>query len=904
MSPPIPATKLHLPRPRPGAVRRERLDGRLDRTLDARLTVVSAPAGFGKTSAVTAWLATLPVEVRVAWLSLDAGDDDPETFWRGVVAALGTTDGSLGAETLRLLDAGPGAMAAAVTALLNDLAGVTAPTILVLDDYHEVRRPAIHDAVGAFVERLPAAIHLVLTTRADPPLALPRLRVRGELVEVRAADLRFTDTETADLLGGTMGLALTADQVGALERRTEGWVAALQLAGLSLQGRRDPDGFIAGFTGDDRFVVDYLADEVLDRQPADIRSFLLATSVLARLTGPLCDAVTEAAAGAGRVTLERLERANLFVVPLDDRRAWYRYHHLFGDVLEARLLAEQPEMVPVLHRRASAWWEAHDDRPEAIRHALAGGDTERAADLIELAVPEMRRTRREALLWHWFEQLPDALVRARPALALGAVGALLTSGEVAGVLPLLDAVERAVGDAPVGAEPDGGSPGDRRVIAAEAAMYRSALARMAGDLEASMAAAERALALSGGEPLGVGAAEALLGLGSWSRGDLATAQRRYEVAMTALTAAGHVADVLGCTLASADMELERGRVGRAEAILRDGLRLATPTGGPILRGAADMLVGLGEVARERDALEEAAQLLDRAEEMGDAMGLPQHPYRRRVLAAGLRLADGDVDGALTLLEDAERRQDTDMSPDVRPIAARRARIAIAAGRLGEARAWAASRELDADEAPTYLRGYELATYARLLAAAGAADRDGTAIAGARRLAGRLIDEAAAHDRIAALLDARIAAALAAQAAGDPAAAATHLEAAVALAAPEGMVRTFLDEGPALAAVAVAATRRTGASPALRHLAERSVTVAAPARRAAPQPLIEPLSDRELDVLRLLAGELDGPGIAAELVVSLNTVRTHTKNVYGKLGVNNRRAAVRRGVELGLLPPGA
>ena len=315
--------------------------------------------------------------------------------------------------------------------LINDLDAIPNEIVLVLDDYHVIDAPDVHEAMGFLLDHLPRQVHLVIASRADPPLPLARLRARGELVEVRAADLRFTSDEATAYLDGMTGLELTVADVAALEERTEGWIAALQLAALSMQGRDDVTGFIAGFAGDDRYIVDYLVGEVLQRQPDDVRSFLLRTSVLSRLTGPLCDAVT--GQHGGSATLEALDRGNMFIVPLDDRRRWYRYHHLFADVLRARLLDEQPDQVAALHRRASAWHEDNGGRPEAIRHATEGGDFERAADLIELSIPEMVKGRQEATLRRWFEALPIGLYAVRPVLSMGYVGALMASGEFEGV---------------------------------------------------------------------------------------------------------------------------------------------------------------------------------------------------------------------------------------------------------------------------------------------------------------------------------------------------------------------------------------------------------------------------------------------------------------------------------------
>ena len=414
---PLLATKLHAPRRR-RVVDRPRLRAPLDRGDHPALTLVSAPAGFGKTTLVAQWFADRPGS---AWLSLDRRDNDPALFWTYVVAAIQSAIPDAGTTARVLLEAPQPSIEAALAALLNDLQAVADEVVLVLDDYHVVESGEIHEAVTFLVEHLPPHVHLVIATRADPPLPLAALRAGGDLFEIRAADLRFTSEEAAGYLQHAMDLALSPTELELLEARTEGWIAALQLAAISMQGRDDLAGFVADFAGDDRFILDYLVGEVLDRQSTEVRSFLLDTSVLGRLTGSLCDAVTDRT--DGRAMLERLERANLFLVPLDDRRTWYRYHHLFADVLRARLMDEDPGRIAELHGRASDWCDANGDRAEAIAHAMAGDHVERAAELIERAAPLMRRRRQEATIRRWLEALPDAVFTDRPVLASTLAGA-------------------------------------------------------------------------------------------------------------------------------------------------------------------------------------------------------------------------------------------------------------------------------------------------------------------------------------------------------------------------------------------------------------------------------------------------------------------------------------------------
>jgi LuxR family maltose regulon positive regulatory protein len=880
---PLLETKLHAPRHRRGTVSRPRLRERLDRREQPALTLVSAPAGFGKTTVVAEWFAGDPT---TAWLSLDQSDNEPARFWAYVVAAIQTAEPDVGADARTLLQGPQAQMDAVVATLLNDLLAVPHGLVLVLDDYHVIESTEIHQALAYLVDRLPPHVHLVLATRADPPLPLAALRARGELLEYRAADLRFTAGEAAAYLNDEMGLTVDAADVEVLDARTEGWIAALQLAALSMQGRDDVASFIAGFAGDDRFILDYLVGEVLERQGGDVRRFLLDTSVLNALTGPLCDAVT--GRPGGRATLEALDRANLFVVPLDDRRRWYRYHHLFADMLRARLLDEDPERVPPLHARACDWYDAHGDRAEAIVHAMAGGHVERAAQLIELAAPTMRRARREATLRRWLEALPDELYRDRPVLGINLVGVRMATGDPTGVERILELVETSL--APLSPPPIVFDHDDFAVIPAQLLVYRAGLALLAGDIAATIAHADRAVELAGPDDhLQRGAAAGLSGLAHWSTGDLDAARRLYADAVRSLAAAGHLPDVLGCSLGLADVQIAQGRLRDATETFTAALRLTGAN--PGLRGAADMHVGLSEVLLERNDLAAAALQLQASTELGEHAGLPQNAYRWRVATARLRQAHGDLDGALQLLDEAEPLYDTDFSPAVRPVSARRARVLLARGDVDAAARWAADRGLTADDGLTYVREFEHITLARILLARHAAER-------AVELLDRLLAGAEEGRRDGSTIEILVLLARARHAGHDTPGATAALDQALARAEPEGYVRLFIDEGPALAPL----LRSIASSGGAREHARRVLAGTAPAGPVAPPrraALVDDLSARELDVLRLLRTDLSGPEIARELTVSMNTLRTHNKSIYAKLGVNSRREAVRRATDLGL-----
>lgn len=853
---------------------------------------MSAPAGFGKTTLVAEWLAD---EGVTAWLSLDRRDDDPVRFWSYVVAALEAAVPELRSDAGVLLESPGVSLEVVVATLINELETASQDVVLVLDDYHLIESADIHESVAFLLDHLPPQVRLVVTTRADPPLPLASLRAAGELVEVRAADLRFTSEEAGAYLSEAMDLRLTPSDVEVLEGRTEGWIAALQLAALSMQGRDDPASFIAEFAGDDRFILDYLADEVLEHQTEEIRDFLLATSILTRLTGPLCSAVT--GLGDAKAILEDLDRSNLFLVPLDDRRNWYRYHHLFGDVVRAKLLDDRPERAPELHRRASDWFAANGEPHEAIAHALAGGDPIRAAELIERAAADMQKARQEGLLRQWLESLPAEVFEDRPVLANALAGARMAIGDPTGVDALLDlAASRMVADEePVVVDHEAYAR-----LPAMVAIHRAGLALLAGDTEGTVAHASSVVELTTDEdPLQRGSASALIGLAHWTRGELVQARARYAEAVDWFERGGYLADLMGVSLALADIQLAQGRLRAAEDTFEHALRLSVEH--PGLRGAADMHVGLSEVLIERNDLDAAERHLQISGELGEAMGLPQHAYRWRVTAARLRRARGDLDGALVLIDQAVSRYATDFSPPVRPVEALRARVQLARGDLDAADRWASARGLDANDDLTYVGEFEHITHARLLLARHTAGRGAEPLEQARLLLERLLCEAEAGRRTGSAIEILILLASAHEAGGDRAAGMAALHEALRRAEPEGHVRLFLHAGPQLTELLRAAAEEPDATPHVRKvlLAADLVSEAQPPRSPSGTVLIDPLSDREMDVLRLLRSDLGGPDIARELHVSLNTLRTHTRHIYTKLGATNRREAVTRADELGL-----
>lgn len=697
------ATKLYIPPLRTSVVLRPQLTERLHAGLHRKLTLIAAPAGFGKTTLVSTWLAACARPV--AWLSLDEDESDLTRFLTYLVAALQTIAPTIGVGVLGILQsAQPPPSEAILTALLNDIAATPDAFVLVLDDYHLIDAQSVDHALAFLLEHLPPQMHLVITSREDPQLPLARLRARDQITELRAADLRFTPAEAAVFLTEVMALDLSAADIAALEARTEGWIAGLQLAAHSMRGRADVSQFVREFAGDNRYIVDYLVEEVLQRQPERVRSFLLQTSILDRLNGPLCDAVSGQTQSTAQ--LEALERGNFFVVPLDEQRHWYRYHQLFADVLAAYLRAEQPDQVATLHRRASAWYAQHGAAADAIRHALAAEDFARAADLVELAAAAMSRSRQEATLLGWLRALPNEVVRARPVLSVTYAHLLLDSGELDGVEARLRDAEWWL-DTPADRRAQPGAPAAAMVVMDDVTFRRLpgaiALARVGqdlarGDISQAMTNARKALdLLPEDDHLNRGGVAAFLGLTLWAEGDLEAAHRAFAAGMANLHKAGNIADTINGAITLADIRIAQGRLHEAMGTYEQALQLALAQGEPVVRGTADIYIGMSELQRERHDLPAAKQHLLHSEALGEHTGFSQHRYRWCVAMARIREAQGDLDGALDLLQEAERRYVRAFSPNVRPVAALRTRVWVAQGRLGEACGWVREQGLSAQD---------------------------------------------------------------------------------------------------------------------------------------------------------------------------------------------------------------
>ena len=915
---PLVETKLYVPKWRPGLVSRPRLIERLHQGIERKLTLVSAPAGFGKTTLLAEWVAAAPASERpVAWVSLDPGDNDAAFFWTYFITALQKVQFDVGERALSLLHSPqPPPIESVLATLINEINAIEDDFALILDDYHVVDAQPIHGAIAFLLDHLPPQMHLIMASRSDPPLPLARRRGCGELTELRVANLRFTPDEAAAFLNGVMGLDISTTNVADLEKRTEGWIAGLQLAALSMQGREDVHGFVAAFSGDDRYIIDYLMEEVLQRQPERVRSFLLQTSILDRLSGPLCDAVTDRR--SGQEMLEVLERGNLFVVPLDDKRKWYRYHHLFADVLRAHSMEEQPDCIPTLHRRASEWYEENGLPPDAIRYALAAEDFERAANLVELAWPAMRRSKQEATTLDWLKALPDKLIRARPVLSVVYALALLDAGE-------LDAAEACLQDAerwldstadtheqPKDSRPETGvaemvvvDQEQFRSLPASIANARAYRAQALGDVPGVVTYARRALdLLREGDYYERGTTAAFLGLAHWANGNLEEAHRSFADGLASLQMAGGILIRIGGTVLLAHIRIAQGRLHEAVRTYEQALQLATEQGEPVLRGTAELYMGLSQLHLERGDLEAAREHLMRGEALGEQASLPGFEYLWCIARARLKEDQGDLDGALDLIHEAERMYFI-RSPiaDARPTAAMKTRVYLMQGRLADALSWVHERGLSADDDLSYLREYEHVTLVRVLMARYKSERVEHAIHEAMGLLERLLQAAEEGERTGSMIEILVLQALAHQAQANIPSALDPLERVLTLAEPEDYVRIFVDEGePMRNLLRHAATARIGGSYTRRLLSALNEPVrptSTPAQTAAGE-LIESLTSREVEILRLIATGMRNQEIANQLFISLHTVKRHIANAYGKLDVSHRTEAVAKATELRLL----
>jgi LuxR family maltose regulon positive regulatory protein len=950
---PLLQTKLYVPRIRRELVSRPRLIERLNAGLNGCLTLVSAPAGYGKTTLVTQWLNS--TKCPSTWLSLDESDNDPTRFLAYFVAALRTVDADIGKGALSALQSPqPPPSEAVLTSLINDVAAIPDRILLVLDDYHLIESSPVDNALTFLLEHLPAQMHLVIATRDDPHLSLARLRARGHLTELRAADLRFAASEAADFLNQVMGLELAAEDIAVLERRTEGWIAGLQLAAISMQGREDTDGLIQSFAGSHRYVLDYLVEEVLEQQSESVQAFLLQTAILDRMTGPLCDAVcfgfaeTQSSSGGtgvrfgaaespstpegdavrsgltesptdqdiGQATLEMLERANLFIIPLDSERHWYRYHHLFSDLLRQRLRRVHPEWIPTLYHRASEWYEQNGFADEAIEHALRAKSFERAAYLLEERADVLWGRGEHGKLSSWLVKFPADLIYSRPHLSIFHAWYLFASGDQDAAERYLQTAERAL-DPSIGRaaealpedRQDHLSDIDRMKLWGKAAAIRAFMDSYRGDVSGIIQHARQALECLPEQDLPMRSLAAIaLGDAHSIKGEMTAAYQARLEATQVCRSIDNTFYLIAANLKLAMTLRALGQLQRTVEVCQQQLELAETSG---LSQVA--LVGLsfaiwGEVLAELDDLDRAIDRAQRGVELTEPEGdLAIIGWSYQCLMRVL-FSRGDTTGAEVVVKKVEtiaRESDVPLW-FTNNVAAWQTRIWLARNELEAADQWAKQPRLDTDGElnPLHELGFlslvEFTVLARVLIAQERSDE-------ATRLLSRLLEAVEAGEHTSGMVEILMLQALAFQAGGDTDQAVSALERALALAEPGGFIRTFVDEGPPMARLLYEAVAR-GIAPAYARRLLAAFPAAAPERadqgetQTPESGLVEPLSDRELEVLELIAEGLTNPEIAARLYLALNTVKSHTRSIYGKLGVNNRTRAASRARALGIVPP--
>jgi LuxR family maltose regulon positive regulatory protein len=863
----------------------------MDQGFERKLTLISAPAGFGKTTLLVDWIHRH--KIRAAWFSVDKGDNDPLHFLTYVILGLQSLEAGTGKAALTMLQSPqPPPIEPILINLLNDVIRIPTDLALVLDDYHLVDARPIHDMIAFLLENLPEHMHMIIATRSDPPLPLARVRSQNLLTELRAADLSFSADETANLFNQSLNLQLSTRDIQLLETRTEGWAAGLQLAALSLQGRKDPSDFIKGFKGDHRYIADYLTEEVLIRQPEHLRNFLLQTSILGRLCGPLCDAVTDQE--NSRQVLNILEKANLFVIPLDDERCWYRYHHLFADLLVQRLRTQQGDRVPELHRRASQWFAENGFKNEAVDHAFFAQDYVLAVQLIEeIAEIDWDRARESRLL-QWFKKLPDEKIDANPKLCIFYARELFKSGYLDDAEKRLQVAEQMLDSTSI-------TDLNKQGLLGRIAVIRAYISTRSGDFSRTITLSSQALKLLPERDLNWrSVAATMLGMG-YGSDKLVEAQQAFSEAMKISKAAGNIYYHIFAGSCLGSVMAKRGKFKEAKDFSRQLLRLAIENGIEQTGIVGSVYGNLGFILCEWNDIDEGIRLINKGIDLSE---LGRDPVILASCQVGLLRAlmyRMDFAGALKLMENINERAGNFAMPPwiTNTISALNVFFLLGSGNLNAALQWAQERGLSIDDELDGLHEVEYIALAHIHIAQNKLDE-------ADRLLQRLIENAKAGDRVYMMVEMRLMRALIFKAKQDTAAALAELKLALSLAEPGGLIMILVSKGKPVAELLeeiVAIKKRdydtTKAGFSLSY-AKKILSAFKAGSPSKVESLVDPISERELEVLYLIAAGLSNREIAEKLFISLNTVKTHTKNINSKLDVNSRIKAVARAKEMGLL----
>jgi LuxR family maltose regulon positive regulatory protein len=886
------ATKLYIPKTSRQYVNRDHLLKKLDQGLNSRLVLVSAPPGYGKTTSVSLWLSALAnPRIKAAWVSLDEGDNDPARFLTYFITAIMNLDIGVGENSLALLQSAQASSVDSVLlSLLNEIAESEDDFVLVIDDYHLVETSAIHDALVFLIDNMPTQMHLVLISRSEPPLSLARLRARGQLTEIHTADLRFTPQEVAEFLNTLAGLGLSPQELAAMEARTEGWVTGLQLAALSIEGQHDRSAFIQGFSGDDRYILDYLADEVLNRQPQNVQSFLIKTSILNRLTGSLCDAIT--GQEDGQETLKSLEIGNLFLVPLDNNRTWYRYHTLFADFLRQRLGSAHADEITSLHNRASQWFEGARLISESIEHAIAATDYDRAALLIESISESVWLVKGSTRVLAWLDELPRELIRSRPRLYLNYAWMLLANGQFAAVeIHLSDEGEF------LNLELQNLPDLERKSILAELAAIRANLACYQGDIQRSIESSLEALELLPGEK-SYQRNLITTNIAFYLRGEVDPDDRISEATrlLAQATTAGDLMTALASNNLLAAQLYTGGRLHEAEIALNQTLKFAERRSEVSDQSSAAIqalaFTGLGDLKREWNELDLALRYSEEGVRFAEGGEDDITLLNANLILARVLMTRAESDRAFEIQEKAERisnkvAHSPDMAWIITQTAGFTARLWLGEGRVEAAARWARAAGLDITKDIDYRRINGYITLARVRMAEQKLDT-------ALELLVWLRENLENSGLISNLIEVLVLQSMSFQLLKKSDQAIEVLERTLTLAEGGGYLRIFLDEGRVMKDLLRQAIESDYVERLLEEFADLDET------STITHGIVEPLSARELEVLKLLAGGLSNHEIGNELFVTTNTVKWHLKNIFAKLGVHNRTQAVDRARELGLL----
>ncbi len=908
-------TKLALPPVRADLVPRPRLTNQMQLGIQRPLTLIAAPAGFGKTTLLSAWLEHAPNPI--AWISLEPGDDDLTRFWSYVFTALEHPHPGSGTSALALLQGSapqqPPPIETVLTIWINGLAALSHEVVLILDDYHLITAPPIHRSITYLIDHLPHQLHLVMATRADPPLPLARLRTHGHLTEIRAADLRFTSEETTAFLTRTLGLNLSSEDIAALEARTEGWIAGLQLAALSMRGHQDIPAFLKAFTGSQRYIIDYLTEEVLARQSEAVQSFLLQTAILERLQGSLCEAVIGELGGEanGQMMLEQLEQANLFLVPLDDERRWYRYHQLFAEALRHRLQRKHPTLVPELHQRASAWYEQQGLTYDAVHHALAATDFAQAARLIEQAFNSLVRRGEIATLQRWAAALPNELVRSNIELSVLQGWLLFVSGKNDAAEQHLQDIERTFGINPVSDEHSEqqtmpGRAFNLAAIRGRIAAIRASIAVTQGDIPRTIALSRLALEYLPKENISRAYAAWYLGRAYWLSGDVRAASIALAEASHVSWEVNHLYCVFMVTHDLAHVQKLQGHLHLADQTYRQALQQALERGGD-LPAIGPAYVGRGNLEYEWNHLDAATSLLQEGIKLCERTGNGRAILQAYITLAFIKQAQGDADGASAIMQQVVQITERQNLSQYRgaQVEASQAWLSLMQGDEAAILRWVQHCGLSLDQEVTHLREREYLTLVRVLIAQRRLDE-------VKQWLESLLQLAEAQERMGSAIEILMLQAEALHASDEVNQAIELLSRALSLAEPEDYIRLFVDEGVPMARLlvqmrtlrrseyTVSTVYREKLLSALGGTHDEGTPHSAAAPSPGTHPLIEPLSERELEVLRLIVAGCSNREIAYRLVIAVSTVKWYVNTIYSKLQVESRTKAIARARELNIV----